>query len=89
MKTIIDPSGRIQLPDDLRAQLGVKPGDEVVIEERAGEWIIKPVRVPSGLAWEGKVLVHRGTSATGATLDQLIDESRDERFRRLTDGSAK
>lgn len=86
MKTIIDSSGRIQLPQDLQTQLGVKPGDEVVLEERAGEWIIKSARAESGLGWEGKVLVHHGTTLTGATVEELIGEIRDERFRQLTDG---
>src|SRR5712692_2064660 len=86
VKTTIDSTGRIQLPEDLQVQLGVKPGDEVVFEERAGEWVIKSAHVESGLGWEGKVLVHRGTTATGAKVEELIDEVREERFRQLTDG---
>jgi bifunctional DNA-binding transcriptional regulator/antitoxin component of YhaV-PrlF toxin-antitoxin module len=86
MKTTIDSFGRIQLPENLQAQLGVKPGDEVVIEERGGEWVIKSAHAESGLGWEGNVLVHRGTTATGATIEQLIDEIREERFGQLADG---
>jgi len=86
MKTTIDSSGRIQLPNDLQAQLGVKPGDEVVLEERGGEWVIRSLHTEAGLTWEGNVLVHRGTTVTGATVEDLIDEVRDERFRQLTNG---
>ena len=86
MKTTIDSSGRILLPEDLQAQLGVKPGDEVVLEERAGEWVSRSPPAESGLAWEGNVLVHRGTTVTDATVEDLIDEIRDERFRHATDG---
>jgi hypothetical protein len=60
------------------------PGDEIVIEERAGEWIIKAAQGESGLAWEGNVLVHRGRMATGATIEELIDEAREDRFGQLT-----
>jgi AbrB family looped-hinge helix DNA binding protein len=81
MKTTIDAAGRILLPDDLRARLGVKPGDEVVIEERAGEWVIKPANAASGLSWEGNVLVHRGSTTTPATVEELIDDAREDRFR--------
>lgn len=86
MKTIMDEVGRIQLPEDVRTQLGVKPGDEVVLEERAGEWVLKSVHVPTGLSWEGDILVHKGTSVTSATIEDLIDEDRNERFRHLTKG---
>lgn len=86
MKTTIDSSGCIKLPDDLQAQLGVKPGDEVVLEERGGEWVIRSTHAESGLAWDGNVLVHRGTTETSTTVEELIDEIRDERFRQLTNG---
>jgi formylmethanofuran dehydrogenase subunit D len=72
------------LPEDLQARLGVKLGDEVVLEERAGEWVIRSPHAESGLAWEGNVLVHRGTTIAGSTVEELIDEIRDERFRQLT-----
>jgi bifunctional DNA-binding transcriptional regulator/antitoxin component of YhaV-PrlF toxin-antitoxin module len=86
MKTIVDEIGRIQLPEFVRTQLGVKPGDEVVLEERAGEWVLKSNFTPTGLCWEGNVLVHKGTSLTGVTLEDSIDKDRDERFRYLTRG---
>ena len=86
MKTIVDEVGRIQLPDDVRTQLGVKPGDEVVLEERAGEWVLKSAHPQTGLAWEGKVLVHKGTSMSSPTIEELIDEEREERFHQLTTG---
>jgi AbrB family looped-hinge helix DNA binding protein len=86
MKAVVDEAGRIQLPEDVRVQLGVKPGDEVVLEARAGEWVLRSAHARSGLAWEGPVLVHKGTSMTGATIDGLIDDARNERFRQLTEG---
>ena len=43
MNVIVDPSGRIELPDALRAQWGLKSGDRIVIEEENGRWVIKPV----------------------------------------------
>jgi len=86
VKTVVDEAGRIQLPEDVRTQLGVKPGDEVVLEERAGEWILRSANTQTGLCWEGNVLVHKGTSITSATIEDLIDDARNERFRQLTEG---
>ena len=42
MKTVLDDAGRIELPDFVRAQLGVKPGDVLSLEEVNGKWLIKP-----------------------------------------------
>ncbi len=42
MKTLLDFAGRIELPDSVQVKLGVKPGDELVLEEENGKWFIKP-----------------------------------------------
>ena len=47
MKTLLDDAGRIQLPDFVQAQLGVKPGDEVALEEANGIWLLKAVVLSS------------------------------------------
>jgi bifunctional DNA-binding transcriptional regulator/antitoxin component of YhaV-PrlF toxin-antitoxin module len=46
MKALLDSAGRISLPDSVQAQLGVKPGDELALEEELGRWFIKPVTAP-------------------------------------------
>lgn len=83
MKATIDGDGRIQLGQDLQRQLGVRPGDEVVFENRAGERVMKPAPADTGLAREGNVLLHRGTCA--GTADLLADV-REERAMQLTEG---
>jgi bifunctional DNA-binding transcriptional regulator/antitoxin component of YhaV-PrlF toxin-antitoxin module len=88
VKTFLDEAGRIQLPEHVRSQLGVQPGDEVVLEPRAGEWVLKSAHPPLGLGWEGNVLVHKGTSRIGAPFEDLIEDVRNERFRQLTEGFA-
>jgi AbrB family looped-hinge helix DNA binding protein len=86
MKAVVDEAGRILLPEPVRSQLGVKPGDEVLLEARAGAWVLTSAHVTTGLAWEGNVLVHKGANSAGATIESLIDASRDERFEQLTQG---
>jgi|PlaIllAssembly_1097288.scaffolds.fasta_scaffold1687264_1 bifunctional DNA-binding transcriptional regulator/antitoxin component of YhaV-PrlF toxin-antitoxin module len=46
MNVIVDPSGRSELPDALRAQWGLKSGDQIVMEE-SGKRAIIP-RTPLG-----------------------------------------
>jgi AbrB family looped-hinge helix DNA binding protein len=80
MNVIVDSSGRIELPDALRAQWGLQSGDEVVIEEDNGRWVIKPARRGEPLRWEGNVLVHDGTllADEAETLDQIRRRRQDE-----------
>ena len=42
----LDKRGRIQLSREMRAQLGLKPGDTVYVEQRTGEIAIQPSRDP-------------------------------------------
>lgn len=74
MTATIDPQGRIRLDPEMQKQLGVKPGDELAIENRNGQWVLSPV----GLVTENGVLVHRGTSTVSA--DDLLAQLREERF---------
>ena len=84
MKTTIDREGRIALGQEVQKQLGVQPGDEVLLENRGDEWVIKPANAATGLCYEGNVLVHRG-SAKRSTADDLATV-RDERFEQLSEG---
>jgi bifunctional DNA-binding transcriptional regulator/antitoxin component of YhaV-PrlF toxin-antitoxin module len=43
MKALIDELGRVQLPDFVRTQLGVKPGDPLSLDEHDGKWFLGPV----------------------------------------------
>lgn len=45
MKTLPDDAGRIQLPDSVQKQLGVKPGDELALKENNGSWSIKGIEL--------------------------------------------
>jgi AbrB family looped-hinge helix DNA binding protein len=86
MNVIVDPSGRIELPDALRAGLGLKSGDHLVIEEENGRWIIKPTQGTEPLRWEGNVLVHDGVLLAGAS--DVLDEIRRQRHDDLLKGDS-
>jgi formylmethanofuran dehydrogenase subunit D len=62
MQTIIDAQGRIALEPALLGQLGVAPGDAILVEPRGGEIVLRPVSPRAGLARVGDVLVHVGVS---------------------------
>lgn len=44
MTTFLDNAGRIELPQIVQAQLGLRPGDEVALEQEEGKWVLKAVR---------------------------------------------
>jgi AbrB family looped-hinge helix DNA binding protein len=84
MRVFLDDAGRIELPNSVQAQLGIKPGDELALEDLNGQWVIKPVSDSAGLAWKGNVLVHEGTSER--SVDKVVDEIREERLQHLAEG---
>lgn len=43
MTTSLDEAGRILLPPLVQSQLGVKPGDELALQEVNGQWLLKRV----------------------------------------------
>jgi bifunctional DNA-binding transcriptional regulator/antitoxin component of YhaV-PrlF toxin-antitoxin module len=86
MKTTIDREGRITLGKEVQTNLGVQPGDDVLLEQRGAELVIRAAKPQSGLSLEGNVLVHRGTCV--ASTDPLTID-RDERFDQLTEGLPK
>lgn len=85
MKATIDDAGRIQLPDELQADLGLQPGDDVVFEHASDSWRIKRGSEATGLQREGALLVHKGQMTTG-TVEDAIRSVRDERYGQLTEG---
>ena len=87
MKTTLDQTGRIELPDFVQAQLGVKAGDEVLLENHGGQWVLMGARSPAGLCWRGNVLVHEGVSPQ--PVDDVLDEDREERAEQLREGLAR
>ena len=84
MRTTMDQAGRIRLPEQFQALLGLKPGDEVSLDEWEGHWVIRPVQDQQGLAEEGRVLVHHGQSDG---VDEAVDALRSDRLHELREGS--
>src|SRR4051812_22551961 len=84
MKATIDREGRIALTKELQDQLGVQPGDEVLVENHGREWVIKAAKDKAGLCQEGNVLVHCGTTAM-PNIDPLATV-REERSKMLCKG---
>ena len=87
MKTTLDSQGRVQLPGEIQTQLGVKPGDAVILESQPDQCVIRPDRTESGesgLCWKENILVHQGVTA--ASTDACIRQARDERLDHLSEG---
>jgi bifunctional DNA-binding transcriptional regulator/antitoxin component of YhaV-PrlF toxin-antitoxin module len=76
MKATIDGDGRIELGSELQSQLGVQPGDDVLLEKQGNEWVIKSAKSANGLCMEGNILVHRGTALPVASEEaELLEDT--------------
>ena len=76
MEATIDREGRIALDQEVQSQLGVQPGDDILLENRGDEWIIRSAKSTAGLCYEGNVLVHRGTALPVAADEaELLEDS--------------
>ena len=79
MKALIDERGRVELPDFVRTQLGVKPGDTLSLDEQDGKWFLQPVtRSPGSEAGSEDVLSPSVPARPEALLDPNDDLSWDE-----------
>ena len=75
----IGQKGQIVIPKVFRESVGIKPGDEIVMEVREKEIVIKPGMDPEGF-------VESFCSATGrkltkkVDLERLLEQEVEERF---------
>jgi AbrB family looped-hinge helix DNA binding protein len=90
METTIDRAGRVVIPKALRDSAGLKPGMKLDVRCEDGRIEIEPVR--QALKWvkRGGLIVAvapKGTpKLTGAIVNRLIAEDREERFRKILYG---
>jgi bifunctional DNA-binding transcriptional regulator/antitoxin component of YhaV-PrlF toxin-antitoxin module len=80
MHAIVDSEGKIALGPEF----GAKPGDEVVLEQRGDEWVIKVAGPQMGLCRKGSILVHYGTSSE--PVEDALEKDRNERMDQLSEG---
>ena len=86
MKTTLGSDGQIQLSQEIQAQLGLKPGDDVILETQNGTCIIRASDAATGLMRQGNVLVHRGVSES--SIDAVLEEIHNQRLDQATEGMA-
>ncbi len=75
MEATLDQLGRIELPRELRDDLGLSAGTVLTIEERSGGILLKPVASRAGLVRKEGVLVFAG-EAEGDVVLAARGESR-------------
>jgi AbrB family looped-hinge helix DNA binding protein len=77
-KLSIDELGRVQLPPEVREQLGLTKNDILNLEVKEGKIILMPVSEQPKLYYQGDVLVVE--SETVGDFD-IIEDLREERIR--------
>ncbi|MCI0420051.1 MAG: hypothetical protein L0387_14910 [Acidobacteria bacterium] len=80
MKVVLDEEGKIQLPEAVKSQLRLRPGDPVSLEQHEEEWILRRFNSEAPLHWKDQVLVYNGAIADSSEclLAQLRENRMDE-----------
>jgi AbrB family looped-hinge helix DNA binding protein len=89
MTVPIDQAGRIVLPKDVRQELAIKPGDKLKLSINGASVILTPNRETAGFVRKGRALVFTTGSRkklTAETVQNILDESRDERHEQIFAG---
>ena len=87
MDTTIDRFGRVVIPKQVRADLGLRPGTVLQIEEGEQEILLKPVKEEPSVVIKDGVLVFSG-KATDDILEAMRTH-REARLHRMLPGSKK
>ena len=75
----IDKLGRVVLPKPLRQRYGLRPGAELEVTERAGDFALRPAdQKPSMMKIKGW-WVHQGVPEPGVDLARVVEQVREER----------
>jgi AbrB family looped-hinge helix DNA binding protein len=83
----IDKSGRIVLPKDLRARLGLKAHMELEATEQPGGVLLQPLDQRPSMTKVDGLWVHCGTAVAGANWERALDEVREERIQSVLKAS--
>jgi AbrB family looped-hinge helix DNA binding protein len=81
-KVTIDKAGRLVLPKPLRDELRLAPGDILELTREGDKIIISAAHPQLTLQKEHGVWVYRSGQPADASLPELIDKDREDRFRR-------
>ncbi len=76
----IDKAGRVVIPNPLREELHLEPGDSLEIENAGEEITLRPVRGTGPLSKEHGVWVfNSGQQLPAAATDEMLEQIRRER----------
>ena len=73
VKRVVGSKGQVVIPKDIREQLGVKPGSEIIFEVEGNRVTLKPRREPEDIV-EEYVSVITPKLKEKVQLEQIIEE---------------
>jgi len=84
METVLDKSGRVTLPQDVRDTLRLRPGTVFTVKASARGITLKPHAARTGLVKKGSVWVFRGRlTCRPEDMVDLHKRTREERDRKV------
>lgn len=78
----LDNAGRVLIPESLREQLHLGPGDTLQLESEGEEITLRPIRAKALVTKEQGVWVYQGESSSSSIVE-VVDRERENRLREL------
>ncbi|HEV3037770.1 MAG TPA: AbrB/MazE/SpoVT family DNA-binding domain-containing protein [Candidatus Angelobacter sp.] len=79
-RTIIDEAGRVTIPESLREELHLQPGDAIDMESGSEQITLRPIRGSGSMRKkQGVWVLHTGDPLSASAADEILQQIREER----------
>lgn len=79
-RIIIDEAGRVMIPESLREELHLQPGDAIDMESGGEQITLRPIRGSGSMRKkQGVWVLHTGDPLPASTADEILQQIREER----------
>ncbi|HEV3040982.1 MAG TPA: AbrB/MazE/SpoVT family DNA-binding domain-containing protein [Candidatus Angelobacter sp.] len=79
-RTIIDEAGRVMIPESLREELHLQPGDTIDLESAGEQITLRPIRGSGSMRKkQGVWVLHTGDPLPASATDEILQQIREER----------
>jgi len=79
-KRVVGPKGQVVIPKEIREEIGLREGDEVIVELRGDEIVIRKISPPTESYTEYYIKTHSQKLEKEINVEKLLEEERIERI---------